>query len=685
MINNGFAVVAAGHPEVNVGNCDKNAENIINLINKIYSETSANLIVMPELCITGYTANDLFNNDEFLDKSFKAVLKVVNATSSLDSLIIVGAPFKYKSALYNCAFVISKGNILGIVPKQNIPNYKEFQELRWFSSGEGIKNKVINKNVFYENYVGKVNDNFNITLNFGVNYVFKNTKFPEFIVGVEICEDLWMPIAPSAIQSIYGNATILTNLSASNETVGKSEYRGNMVAAHSGKCIAAYVYSSAGVAESTTDLVFSGDCIIAENGSIIGRTEGINQYIREEYVTKIIDVQRLMQERRKTTSFANNTNNINLEFEEIEFSADFKLNKNVKIEVDSHPFVPKNPETLANRCKHIFNIQVAGLVGRLKKLGNNPKVTIGVSGGLDSTLALLVTIKAFDLLNISRKNILGITMPGFGTTNRTKNNSEILMELFGITSQCISISKLALETFKALNHKPFGIIDIDDNETVETFEEKLKSVPVGSKDLTFENVQARERTKILMNKGFVIGTGDMSELALGWATYNGDHMSMYNVNCSIPKTLVKFLVSYVASTNSDNNIRKTLEDIVDTPISPELLPTNNGEIAQKTEESVGPYELHDFFLFQFIRNGFGINKIMFLTYIAFEGKYSRKEISSWMKVFINRFFMNQFKRSCVPDGPKVGSVSLSPRGDWRMPSDADCQEFLNAVEEAEFI
>ncbi|WMJ82361.1 NAD(+) synthase [Clostridium sp. MB40-C1] len=626
-----FIRVAAACPITNVAHMNFNIENIKDCINKAL-EKDSKLIVFPELSLTSYTCGDLFSQQQLLEKSNLSLKRLCLFSKNKDILIAIGAPLVYKNCLYNCGYIIYNGNILGIVPKSHIPNYSEFYEKRWFTEGINIVSKKISL-PFQEN------------IPFGVNLLFTSGDFK---FGFEICEDLWTVIPPSSYLSLAG-ANIIGNLSASNELVSKAQYRKSLIENQSGRSICSYVYSSSGVFESSTDLVFSGHLLIAENGYIL---EENDRFQREnEVITQLIDIDKLNNERLKNLSFRSYEGYLPFEVEKISFNFSNTELKEFDRFVDKHPFVPSNENERAERCKEIFSIQSSGLAKRLTHTGIN-KAVIGISGGLDSTLALLVTVKTFDLLNIPRKNIITITMPGFGTTDRTYNNAINLCKELDTDLREINIVDACLQHFKDINH------------------------PVEKHDVTYENVQARERTQILMdisNKegGLLVGTGDLSELALGWATYNGDHMSMYSVNCSVPKTLVRYLVKYVADTESSKEVSKILIDILDTPVSPELLPKDNaGEISQKTEDIVGPYELHDFFLYYFIRQGATPKKILFLAKHAFKDCYDNETIEKWLDKFIKRFFTQQFKRSALPDGPKVGTISLSPRGDWRMPSDA---------------
>ena len=626
-----FYRVAAACPITNVADIESNLENIKTCINDA-DKKSVKLIVFPELCITSYTCADLFEQKLLLDKSLNGIETLCEYSKQVDMLILVGAPLVINSALFNCAIAIFNGSILGIVPKSYIPNYTEFYEKRWFTAGLGVVNKDIN--LYFQKNIP-----------FGTDILF---TCGDIKIGIEICEDLWVTIPPSSYLSLAG-ANVLCNLSASNEIVSKADYRLSLVEAQSARCIASYIYSSSGVLESTTDLVFSGHLIIGENGAIINKN---SRFQREnEILTSILDIDKLNGDRLKNLSFRDSSLINTLKFREIEFKYSKFSYGDFDRYIEKHPFVPSNKDQVTERCKEIFNIQSAGLAKRFKHT-NLKKAIIGISGGLDSTLALLVIIKTFDILKLDKENIIAVTMPGFGTTDRTYNNAVALCKNLHTTFREIDIVPACLQHFKDIDHDP----EIH--------------------DITYENVQARERTQILMdiaNKegGLLIGTGDLSELALGWCTYNGDHMSMYAVNCSVPKTLVRYLVQYVASQESDKNTEEILTDILNTPVSPELLPKDKeGNIAQKTEDIIGPYELHDFFLFYFVRHGATPEKILFLAKTAFKNEYEDEFIEKYFNFFIRRFFTQQFKRSAIPDGPKVGSISLSPRGDWRMPSDA---------------
>jgi NAD+ synthase (glutamine-hydrolysing) len=674
----GIVRVTVASPHCSVGNPDQNVAAAISVLE---SAKDSDVVVFPELNITGYTCADLFRQQLLLERSEEAVARIAT-NSPQGQLVFIGVPIAVRNQLYNCAVALQNGRILGSVPKQYIPNYNEFYESRWFRGADGNEPKSIN-------YAGQ-------EVPFGIDLLFSNGI--GLIVHSEICEDLWMPIPPSSYAAIMG-ANLLVNLSASNETVGKCAYRTDLVANQSGRCVAAYAYSSSGPTESTTDLVFGGHCLIAENSQVLIESARVGDgsgLIREsKWATADVDVQRLQTERRLLSSFGEARRQITREYRTIRFEPEESSNQRGLLrKVSGTPFVPKDPSTLYHRCAEITGIQVAGLAKRIDSMPSKNSF-IGVSGGLDSTLALLVAVEAYRGLGLTPDHITGLTMPGFGTTSRTKNNALQLMELLGIKSKTIDIHEMCLETFKAIKYQPFGLEMSDLN--VGQFSELLQRLTADQLkkgDLVFENVQARIRTMLLMSHGFVLGTGDMSEMALGWCTYNADHMSMYNVNCSIPKTLVRFIVDYVAEHRlsrdpggaSDDRSRipdptgrlySTLKDVVATTISPELLPHSADQITQSTEDHLGPYELHDFFLFHLVRNGFSPEKILFLSdYAEFTKRYSRDVREKTLKVFIKRFFSQQFKRSCVPDGPKVGSVSLSPRGDWRMPSDADAEIWL---------
>ncbi|WP_349832652.1 NAD(+) synthase, partial [Bacteroides fragilis] len=600
------------------------------------------ILTFPEMCITGYTCGDLFAQQLLLEQAEMALIQILNSTRQLDIISILGMPVVVNSTVINAAVVIQKGKILGVVPKTYLPNYKEFYEQRWFTSALQVSENSVR-------LCGQI-------VPMGNNLLFETA---ETTFGIEICEDLWATVPPSSSLALQG-AEIIFNLSADDEGIGKHNYLCSLISQQSARCISGYVFSSSGFGESTTDVVFAGNGLIYENGYLLARSERF--CMEEQLIINEIDVECIRAERRVNTTFAANKANCPGK-EAVRISTEFVNSKDLNLTrtFNPHPFVPQGSE-LNSRCEEIFSIQIAGLAQRLLHTGARTAV-IGISGGLDSTLALLVCVKTFDKLGLSRKDILGITMPGFGTTDRTYHNAIDLMNSLGVSIREISIREACIQHFKDIGHD------------------------LNIHDVTYENSQARERTQILMDIanqtwGMVIGTGDLSELALGWATYNGDHMSMYGVNAGIPKTLVKHLVQWVAENGMDETSKATLLDIVDTPISPELIPADeNGEIKQKTEDLVGPYELHDFFLYYFLRFGFRPSKIYFLAQTAFSGVYDDETIKKWLQTFFRRFFNQQFKRSCLPDGPKVGSISISPRGDWRMPSDASSAAWLKEIAE----
>ena len=634
-MNHGFVTVAAVTPKVVVADTSYNADLICDSIAEA-AAAGAKVIVLPELCITGYTCGDLFLQEKLLREAKNALLKIAGFTSFMDCLIFVGLPYAHHGKLYNVAAAVSGGKVLGLVPKTCIPNYNEFYEARHFSSGMQDAIEVALTE--------------NVTVPMGTKLLFACKELPELKIGVEICEDLWTPQPPSISHALNG-ASLIVNLSASDEITGKDTYRKNLVSGQSARLLCGYIYASAGDGESTQDVVYSGHNMIAENGSILAEAKRFaNETIYSE-----IDVLRLDMERRRMTTFEARFDG----YKEVPFSLDITDTKLTR-HVASMPFVPSGEADRKQRCEEIFNIQAMGLKKRLEHTHCKTAV-IGISGGLDSTLALLVTVRAFDLLGMSHSNIVAVTMPGFGTTDRTYDNAVKLIQCLGAEFKEVSIKEAVNVHFK----------DIGQDANVH--------------DVTYENSQARERTQILMdiaNKtgGMVIGTGDLSELALGWATYNGDHMSMYAVNASVPKTLVRHLVRYYAEICSDETLETVLLDVLDTPVSPELLPPEDGEISQKTEDLVGPYELHDFFLYNMLRLGYAPEKIYRLAQYAFDGSYDNETILKWLKNFYRRFFAQQFKRSCLPDGPKVGSVAVSPRGDLRMPSDASAGIWLAEVE-----
>jgi NAD+ synthase (glutamine-hydrolysing) len=665
MLPHGFLRVAAASPVLRVADCAFNAERILGLMRQAEADGIV-VLVFPELSLTGYTCADLFQHSTLQRGALDALEYILQEGTDLFSgIAFVGLPLVVDDQVFNCAAVLNRGRLLGLVPKSFIPNYKEFYERRWFAAAAAARSCEVSV--------------FGNLIPFGTNRLFAAADIDGLTVGVEICEDLWTPSPPSSNQALAG-ATVLVNLSASNDVIGKAAYRRQLVVGQSGRCMAAYVYASCGVWESTTDVVFGGHCLIAENGSLLAESP---RFQREDVLLSAdVDVDRLRADRIRNNSFGDARLYISggIDFERVPFDLGAtKLVGQLRRPNDAHPFVPKEGDELRQRCEEIFQTQVAGLAKRLDHIGK-PAAAIGVSGGLDSTLALLVACKTMDALAVPRERILAYTMPGFGTSNRTRDNARALMRQLGVTAREVDIRAMCLEEMKALGHQPFGIPL--DGLTVEEFTERLHRRPADAgEQLVFENVQARTRTSLLMNSGFVIGTGDVSEAALGWCTYNADHMSMYNPNSSIPKTLVKFLVEWAARNEFEGETRRILLDVVDTLISPELLPLGaDGQSSQVTESTVGPYELHDFFLFHFLRYGAPPEKILFLAERArFDRPYTPAELRRWLTVFLRRFFANQFKRSCLPDGPKVGSISLSPRGDWRMPSDAAAELWLNSA------
>lgn len=632
----GFVRVGAVVPKLKVADTEFNCNEIIKQI-EVASNNKIQIAVFPELCVTGYTCQDLFEQDTLLEEAEKALNKILDYTNNLDIICIIGMPIKAENQLFNTAVVIQKGKILGIVPKTFIPNYGEFYEKRWFASSKNANKKEI-----------KILDQ---KVPFGIDLLFKDKENNEICFGIEICEDIWAVEPPSNKLALLG-ANIIFNLSASNEVIGKKEYRRELVKMQSAKTISGYVYCSSGVNESTSDVVFSGESMIFENGSCLTNNQRFD--FESNMIFTEIDTKRLANDRRKNISFMGNP--VDLEYREIKINIPDNI-ENLTREYSKTPFVPEDKKKISEICEEILNIQSYGLAKRLLHTNIN-KTIIGISGGLDSALAFLVIIKAYEVLNLPKENIIAITMPGFGTTSRTHKNSIKLINEYGATFREINITKSSLQHFEDIGH-----------------DKKMK-------DITYENAQARERTKILMDianeeNGIVVGTGDLSELALGWCTYNGDHMSMYSVNASIPKTLVEYIIKWVAD-NSKEEYKNIINDILDTPISPELLPPDeNGNIEQKTEEQVGPYILHDFFLYHFLRYGAEPKKIYILACKTFKNDFKKEDIKHWLQVFIKRFFTQQFKRNCMPDGPKVGTVSLSPRGDLRMPSDASYNIWLN--------
>lgn len=700
-MRDGFVKVAACTPDVRVADCEYNADQIIHMT-KEAADAGAMVIVMPELCITAYTCGDLFWQENLLEEARVQLIRIARETADLNAVLFVGLPIEYKGKLYNVAAGLNHGEILGLVPKIHIPNYNEFYEARYFTSGKDVDGfvtlSVSEEELFEELWESDDEENLPeleafedgdgfedlseddleefddfedfededfsdepdyTDIQISSNLLFTCSQMPKLKIGVEICEDLWVPDPPS-VQHAYNGATLIVNLSASDELIGKEAYRRGLVSSQSARLICGYIYASAGEGESTQDVVYGGHDLIAENGSVLAE--------RKKFVNGItladLDIHRLANERRRMTTYLfrpdyekGDPENI---YSEAEFSLEIKETE-LKRTFASRPFVPHGKAERDRRCDEILNIQAMGLKKRLAHIHGQSAV-MGLSGGLDSTLALLVTVRAFDLLQIPREKILTVTMPCFGTTDRTYHNACVLSEKLGTTLQEVNIREAVSIHFRDIGHDP-------DNH-----------------DVTYENSQARERTQILMDianqsGGIVIGTGDLSELALGWATYNGDHMSMYAVNSSVPKTLVRHLVRYYADTCGDEELKKVLLDILDTPVSPELLPPKDGVISQKTEDLVGPYELHDFFLYYMLRFTFPPKKIYRLAKLAFTEKYDSETILKWLKIFYRRFFTQQFKRSCLPDGPKVGSVAVSPRGDLRMPSDASMNLWLRQIEE----
>lgn len=631
-MKDGFIRVASASFEVKLGQVEENAKNVIQQI-KQAKENHAQVLVFPELCLTGYTLQDLFFQARVLNEAKKQLNNIVEITNHLNMVVVIGLPLEFKNKLYNCAAILFNGNILGIVPKTHIPNYHEFYEARHFTSAPQSNQKI------YIDDIGLIN--------FGTQLIFEDLNHPHLRIAVEICEDVWAPLPPSTLHCLNG-ATLILNSSASNDLTGKSDYRRSLISSHSAQCVCGYVYTNAGLGESSTDIVFSGHHLICENGMILNESK--------QYETGIIyadmDIEKIARERIEMSTYHN-------EFNDNYWSIKFDLlDEDLKLQryYDPHPFVPSDKTKRAERCKEVFDIQIHGLIQRLKA-AHIKKVVIGISGGLDSTLALLVATMAYKKLNYPLTDIIAVTMPCFGTTSRTKNNALMMMEECGVTSLTVDIGNAVMQHFQ----------DIKQDSNIH--------------DVTYENCQARERTQVLMdiaNKegGIVIGTGDLSEVALGWSTYNGDHMSMYAVNVSVPKTLVRYLVDYVSSLYKGEKLEEILQDILDTPVSPELIPASDDKIVQKTEDIVGPYELHDFFLYHHARFHYEPSKLYRITKLTYGHKYDDTTIKKWLTLFYRRFFTQQFKRSCIPDGPKVGSVALSPRGDLRMPSDADVSAWL---------
>ena len=624
-MRHGFIKVAAATPDIRVADVDYNKGQIIKQMDEA-AEAGAKIIVFPELCITGYTCSDLFLQDILLNSAKKALVEIAEHTKNLDALVFVGVPIAVGGELYNVAAALNHGNILGFTTKSFLPNYGEFYEMRQFRPGPKKAEKIL----FGEKEIP-----------FGPQLLFVEKQMTNLIVSAEICEDVWSPVPPS-IEAAREGATVIVNCSASDETIGKASYREALISGQSARLISGYIYANAGEGESTTDLVFGGHNLIAENGTILAEAKRFsNGIIYTEF-----DVQKIANERRKNTTFTETQEHV---LPRIPFGLE-QTETILTRTFPSRPFVPRDDQERAKRCEEILTIQAMGLKKRLAHTHAKSAV-VGISGGLDSTLALLVTAKAFDALGLERSGITAVTMPCFGTTDRTYQNACKMSLKVGATLREVRIGDAVMQHFKDIGHDP------------------------QDHSVTYENSQARERTQVLMDianqtGGLVIGTGDMSELALGWATYNGDHMSMYGVNASVPKTLVRHLVHYFADTCEDSSLKEVLYDVLDTPVSPELLPPKDGEIAQKTEDLVGPYELHDFFLYYFLRIGYEPGKIYRIAKLSFAGEYDDETIYKWLRTFCWRFFSQQFKRSCLPDGPKVGTVALSPRGDWRMPSDA---------------
>ena len=634
-MKNGFVKVAAATPDIRVADVEFNTQNIINAMEEA-QKNGAKILVFPELCVTGYTCSDLFDHSVLLKASRKALLEIAENTNDKDMLVFVGAPLEVNGKLYNVAVAMNQGEIIGFTTKTFLPNYGEFYEMRQFTPGPQTVREIT--------FEGK-------KIPFGPQILFQAEGMEELVVAAEICEDVWSPVPPS-IQAALEGATVIVNCSASDETIGKDTYRRALISGQSARLISGYIYANAGEGESTTDLVFGGHNIIAENGTILKES---SRYVNEIIYSEL-DLQRITGERRKNTTFQplDEETLVRVPFT-VEETKTFLTRTFPK-----KPFVPSDEQTRAQRCEEILTIQAMGLKKRLAHT-NARTAVVGISGGLDSTLALLVTARAFDMLGRDKKDIIAVTMPCFGTTDRTYQNACEMSKKVGATLIEVPIADAVNVHFRDIGHDP------EDHS------------------VTYENCQARERTQVLMdiaNKtwGMVIGTGDLSELALGWATYNGDHMSMYGVNASVPKTLVRHLVKYAADDTKDEALKNVLYDVLDTPVSPELLPPKDGDIAQKTEDLVGPYELHDFFLYFMLRFGYEPSKIFRIACMTFDGEYDKETIFKWLETFCRRFFSQQFKRSCLPDGPKVGTVALSPRGDWRMPSDACVAVWMKDLE-----
>lgn len=633
-MKDGFVRIGCASFDIKLGNVKENAKNMIEYIQKA-NEEQIKVLVFPELSLTGYTIEDLFYQKRVLNEVYEQLETILDITYDLDMFIVIGAPLVHMNKLYNCAIAINGGEILGVVPKTYVPTYHEFYEGRHFASAPSQTTEIMINGNYYS---------------FGTDIIFEDFCHQHLKIAIEICEDLWVPLPPSARHCLNG-ATLILNPSASNNLTSKSDYRRSLVSSHSARLICGYAYCNAGLGESTTDVVFSNHHIIAENGMIL---EEAVQY-EEGMIYTDMDLDKLVSERIEMSTYESRNDNYHYVAFELD-DQDLELDRYY----DPHPFVPGDKEKRALRCQEVFDIQIHGLIQRLKA-AHIKKVVIGISGGLDSTLALLVASMAYQKLGYPSTDIIAVTMPCFGTTSRTKNNALKMMEELKVTSKTVDITKAVLQHFQ----------DIEHDENIH--------------DVTYENTQARERTQVLMDianqeGGIVIGTGDLSEVALGWSTYNGDHMSMYAVNVSVPKTLVRYLVDYVSSLYQGQPLETILQDILDTPVSPELLPAQDNEIVQKTEDIVGPYELHDFFLYHHARFHYEPRKLFRIATLAFQDQYDQETIKKWLTLFYRRFFTQQFKRTCIPDGPKVGSVALSPRGDLRMPSDANVQSWLEECE-----
>ena len=635
-MKHGFVKVAAATPDIRVADVEFNTSKICEAISEA-CEQKAKIIVFPELCVTGYTCSDLFTQDVLLKVAKEALIRIAEYTADKDILVFAGAPLSVGGKLYNVAAAMNRGKVIGLTTKTFLPNYAEFYEMRQFTPGP--------ETAGYIDFNGQ-------KVPFGPQLLFTDSEMEDLIVSAEICEDVWSPVPPSIRAALEG-ATVIVNCSASDETIGKDTYRRELISGQSARLIAGYIYANAGEGESTTDVVFGGHNIIAENGAILKQSKRYHN----EIIYSELDIQRIISERRKNTTFKTAVGQTLIRIP-------FHINNEETVltrTFPKRPFVPADERARAQRCEEILTIQAMGLKKRLAHT-NSRTAVVGISGGLDSTLALLVTARAFDMLGRDKKDIIAVTMPCFGTTDRTYNNACEMTRKTGATLKEVPIADAVNIHFRDIGQDP------------------------ENHDVTYENSQARERTQVLMDianrtGGMVIGTGDMSELALGWATYNGDHMSMYGVNASVPKTLVRHLVKYAADETPDEELRRVLYDVLDTPVSPELLPPKDGDIAQKTEDLVGPYELHDFFLYYMLRFGYEPAKIFRLAEVTFDGDYDRETILKWLKTFCRRFFAQQFKRSCLPDGPKIGTVALSPRGDWRMPSDACATVWMKELEE----